>query len=184
MAGVLVTTNVPKEHESFSARVFVFFMAIVMAILTFFRTLSDRVVTKQQLPAPPQIEGNTAAREEEAELLNSVLKKLTELEEKIGALQAKPNEMPSEKEELLNAAVCRVDALEAELIATKKVKKLNYPIYHVQTKLEPPQTCCLKNGFLFWERQALYEALMRQEELLAYIDRQEFAQSQVGSFEC
>ncbi|CAG7898964.1 hypothetical protein BRARA_H01817 [Brassica rapa] len=145
--GALVTPNVPKEHESISARVLVFFMAIVMAILAFFRTLSNRAVTKQ-LPPPtrqPQIEGNTAAKEEEAELLNSVLKKLTELEEKIGALQSKPNEMPYEKEELLNAAVCRVDALEAELIATKK---------------------------------ALYEALMRQEELLAYIDRQEFAQSQ------
>lgn len=128
MAGVLVTPNEPKDHENFSARVFVFIMAIVMAILTFFRTLSDRVVTKQQLPPPPpQIEGNTAAREEEAELLNSVLKKLTELEEKIGALQSKPNEMPSEKEELLNAAVCRVDALEAELIATKKVKKNELP---------------------------------------------------------
>lgn len=37
------------------------------------------------------------------------------------ALKAKPSEMPYEKEELLNAAVCRVDALEAELIATKKV---------------------------------------------------------------
>lgn len=129
-AGVLVTPNVPKENESFSARVLVFFMAIVMAILAFFRTVSNRVVTKQLPPPPPQIEGNAAAREEEAELLNSVLKKLTELEEKIGALQSKPNEMPYEKEELLNAAVCRVDALEAELIATKKVN-LNTP--YVQT---------------------------------------------------
>ncbi|KAG0495469.1 hypothetical protein HPP92_000160 [Vanilla planifolia] len=52
--------------------------------------------------------------------------------------------MPYDKEELLNAAVCRVDALEAELISTKK---------------------------------ALYESLMRQEELLAYIDRYEDAMS-------
>lgn len=58
----------------------------------------------------------------EADLLSSVLKKLAELEEKVDTLQAKPSEMPSEKEELLNAAVCRVDALEAELIATKKVQ--------------------------------------------------------------
>lgn len=57
----------------------------------------------------------------EADLLSSVLKKLSELEEKVDTLQAKPSEMPYEKEELLNAAVCRVDALEAELIATKKV---------------------------------------------------------------
>ncbi|CAI0437963.1 unnamed protein product [Linum tenue] len=78
----------------------------------------------------------------DADLLPSVLKRLGELEEKVDTLQAKPSEMPYEKEELLNAAVCRVDALEAELIATKK---------------------------------ALHEALMRQEELLAYIDSQEEA---------
>ncbi|XP_062010590.1 sodium/pyruvate cotransporter BASS2, chloroplastic-like [Rosa rugosa] len=36
--------------------------------------------------------------------------------------------MPYEKEELLNAAVCCVDALEAELIATKKMLKLSAPI--------------------------------------------------------
>jgi len=38
--------------------------------------------------------------------------------------------MPYEKEELLNAAVCRVDALEAELIATKKVWSLFWPEFH------------------------------------------------------
>nr|GMC75836.1 Sec14p-like phosphatidylinositol transfer family protein [Ipomoea batatas] len=54
--------------------------------------------------------------------------------------------MPNEKEELLMGAVCRVEALEAELISTKK---------------------------------ALYEALMRQEELLAFIDRQEAAKQRV-----
>ncbi|KFK30497.1 hypothetical protein AALP_AA7G269400 [Arabis alpina] len=141
-----MSANVPKDQESFSARVLVIVMAFVMAILTFFRTVSYRVMSKQ-LPPPtrqPQIEGNAAATEE-ADLLNSVLKKLTVLEEKMGALQSKPSEMPYEKVELLNAAVCRVDALEAELIATKK---------------------------------ALFEALMRQEELLAYIDRQEEAQYQ------
>ncbi|XP_074558046.1 phosphatidylinositol/phosphatidylcholine transfer protein SFH8-like [Curcuma longa] len=78
----------------------------------------------------------------EADLLSCLKRKLGELEEKANALQAKPSEMPSEKDELLNASVCRVDALEAELIATKK---------------------------------ALHEALMRQDELLAYIDSQEEA---------
>ncbi|RWW32450.1 hypothetical protein GW17_00002873 [Ensete ventricosum] len=82
----------------------------------------------------------------EADLLSCLLRRLGELEEKVNVLQAKPSEMPSEKDELLNAAVCRVDALEAELIVTKK---------------------------------ALYEALMRQDELLAYIDRQEEAKMRV-----
>lgn len=59
----------------------------------------------------------------EAEL-SSVLGRLRDLEETMVSLQAKPSEMPSEKEELLNAAVRRVDALEAELIATKKVSLL------------------------------------------------------------
>ncbi|KAJ8460453.1 hypothetical protein OPV22_033379 [Ensete ventricosum] len=85
----------------------------------------------------------------EVDLLSSVLKRLGELEEKVDELQAKPSKMPYEKEELLHAAVRRVDALEAELIATKK---------------------------------ALYEALIRQEELLAYIDQQRQTKFQKKKF--
>ncbi|TXG52185.1 hypothetical protein EZV62_021354 [Acer yangbiense] len=84
----------------------------------------------------------------EADLLSSVLQNLYELEEKVGMLQGKPYQMPFEKEELLNAAVYRVDALEAELIATKT---------------------------------ALYEALIKQEELLAYLDNQEERKFRVTS---
>ncbi|KAF0926523.1 hypothetical protein E2562_026013 [Oryza meyeriana var. granulata] len=76
----------------------------------------------------------------EKDVLSSMIRRLGELEEKVQVLETKPSEMPFEKEELLNAAVRRVDALEAELISTKK---------------------------------ALYEALMRQDELLAYIDKQD-----------
>lgn len=57
----------------------------------------------------------------ERDVYTLVLKRLGELEEKISMLESKPCEMPSEKEELLHAAVRRVDALEAELIVTKKV---------------------------------------------------------------
>ncbi|KAJ6797118.1 phosphatidylinositol/phosphatidylcholine transfer protein SFH6-like isoform X2 [Iris pallida] len=96
--------------------------------------ISRSSTCEEDFPAPPPAPGFT-----EADLLSSVLKRLGELEEKIDVLQAKPSEMPSEKEELLTAAVRRVDAVEAELITTKK---------------------------------ALHEALIRQEELLEYIDRQ------------
>lgn len=61
------------------------------------------------------------ALQSRADLLSSVIERLGELEEKVGTLQAKPSKMPYEKEELLNSAVCRVEALEAELIAAKKV---------------------------------------------------------------
>uniref|UniRef100_A0ACD5V897 Uncharacterized protein n=1 Tax=Avena sativa TaxID=4498 RepID=A0ACD5V897_AVESA len=81
----------------------------------------------------------------ESDLFPLVLQRLAELEEKVQTLQEKPSEMPCEKEELLNAAVRRVDALEAELIVTKK---------------------------------ALHEALIRQEELLAYVDRKTIAKAQ------
>lgn len=76
--------------------------------------------------------------------LSTLVPKFCELEGKVNMLLAKSCVMPNEKEELLNAAVCRVDALEAELISTKK---------------------------------ALHEALIRQEELLAYVDSQEVARS-------
>ncbi|KAL8120562.1 hypothetical protein AgCh_017658 [Apium graveolens] len=44
----------------------------------------------------------------------------SELEERMDTISAKSSEMPYEKAELLNVIVCRVDAVEAELIATKK----------------------------------------------------------------
>ncbi|CAL4951649.1 unnamed protein product [Urochloa decumbens] len=47
-------------------------------------------------------------------------KRLADLEEKIIALLTKPATMPADKEEMLQAAVSRVSALEEELAATKK----------------------------------------------------------------
>ncbi|KAJ4782533.1 hypothetical protein LUZ62_066790 [Rhynchospora pubera] len=85
----------------------------------------------------------------ESDLMSIVIKRMAELEGKIETLMTKPTEMPAEKEELLNSAVKRVDALEAELIVTKK---------------------------------ALYDALMKQEELLAYIDRHEYAKLKKKKF--
>ena len=53
-------------------------------------------------------------------------KRLAELEEKIIALITKPATMPTDKEEMLQAAVSRVSALEEELAATKKVSSSTY----------------------------------------------------------
>lgn len=136
----------------------------------------------------------------EAELLSSVIKRLGELEEKVDTLQAKPSEMPYEKEELLNAAVYRVDALEAELIATKKVAYI-FTLFlwgfydngclaekfmkYQMTLHKYGEYLCLNISFhvTTWNlcfEQALYEALMKQEELLAYIDSQEDAKYRVS----
>ncbi|CAJ2643040.1 unnamed protein product [Trifolium pratense] len=109
-------------------------VAVVFAFFAFVRSIAFRVTkgVKSEELATSFTKTNPSS--------SSTLTRLGELEKKVETLQNKLNVMPREKEELLNAAVCRVDALEAELIATKK---------------------------------ALYEALMRQEELLAYVDYQQ-----------
>ncbi|KAJ4716562.1 Phosphatidylinositol/phosphatidylcholine transfer protein [Melia azedarach] len=164
--GTLPQPSTLKNPEGMHARIWVAIVAFFMTLLTLFRTVAYRVT--KRLPDTssnciqniPEVAADANEKEEfrppspsptftEADLLSTVLKRLGELEEKVDTLQAKPSEMPYEKEELLHAAVCRVDALEAELIATKK---------------------------------ALHEALMRQEELLAYIDSQEEAKFRKKKF--
>lgn len=51
----------------------------------------------------------------------NLMKRMSELEEKVIHLSQKPVSMPPEKEEILNAALARVDSLEEQLSATKKV---------------------------------------------------------------
>ncbi|XP_021731549.1 phosphatidylinositol/phosphatidylcholine transfer protein SFH6-like [Chenopodium quinoa] len=161
----LPLADAKKTPKGIRDRVMMVIVAFFMTLLTIFRSLAGRVTKKLPDASPidelsiKDVTLDTVPQESrppspppaftETDLMSNVLKRLGELEEKVGTLQSKPSEMPYEKEELLNAAVCRVDALEAELIATKK---------------------------------ALHEALMRQEELLAYIDRQEAAKYQKKKF--
>ncbi|XAR59571.1 hypothetical protein NMG60_11015453 [Bertholletia excelsa] len=158
--GILPLPGTQKAPEGFWARILAVFLAFFMTLLTFFQSAACLVTKKlpytssahlthelpiDDLPKEDFWPSSPTLPFIETELLSSVLKRLGDLEEKVDTLQAKPSEMPYEKDELLNAAVCRVDALEAELIATKK---------------------------------ALHEALMRQEEQLAYIDHQKAAKFQ------
>ncbi|XP_047938381.1 phosphatidylinositol/phosphatidylcholine transfer protein SFH8-like isoform X1 [Salvia hispanica] len=128
--------NSQKVPEGVRARLVATLMAFFMTLFMFFRSISSRVTKKLPDASPneqptQEFSFDAIAKEEfrppsptpsftEAELLSTVVKRLGELEEKVITLEAKPSEMPYEKEELLNAAVYRVDALEAELIATKK----------------------------------------------------------------
>ncbi|XP_075104616.1 phosphatidylinositol/phosphatidylcholine transfer protein SFH8 isoform X3 [Nicotiana tabacum] len=159
--GMLPPADSQKPAGGLSTRILGLLLAFFTTVMMFFRSVLCRVTKKLPDPSNGQAQAvqeftsDAISKEEfrppspipaftEAQLLSVVLKKLGELEGKVNTLQEKPSEMPYEKEELLNAAVCRVDALEAELIATKK---------------------------------ALHEALMRQEELLAYIAGQEAAKA-------
>ncbi|KAL3843436.1 hypothetical protein ACJIZ3_000839 [Penstemon smallii] len=159
------SSNSQKAPEAFRARFLAAIMRLFMTLFLFFRAISSRATKNLHDASKPgqttqEFALDSIPNEEfrppsptpsflEAQLLSSVIKRLGELEDKVNTLQAKPSEMPYEKEELLNAAVYRVDALEAELIATKK---------------------------------ALHEALMKQEELLAYIDSQEDAKYRKKKF--
>ncbi|KAF4350114.1 hypothetical protein F8388_001292 [Cannabis sativa] len=156
--GPPTVSSVEETTKGFFAHYWAVLLAIFVTLITLIQSVTCRVTNKFHYSfsvsgnnvsemtaesAPVEFQPPSPAPGfPKADLLSSALIKLGELEEKVSMLQAKPFEMPCEKEELLNAAVYRVDALEAELIATKK---------------------------------ALHEALMKQDELLEYIDGREQA---------
>ncbi|XP_071715932.1 phosphatidylinositol/phosphatidylcholine transfer protein SFH8-like isoform X2 [Rutidosis leptorrhynchoides] len=166
--GTVDEPTAPKGLEKLHAKIWFTLVAFFMTFFSLFNSAMNRV-TKKLHDSPSENAKNAeefsfdASTNEdfrppslttslkEAEVFESVLKRLGDLEDKVDTLNTRPSKMPCEKEELLNAAVCRVDALEAELIATKK---------------------------------ALHEALMRQEELLAYIDGQEEKKFRKKKFSC
>ena len=143
-------SDAKKPPAGVSAQALTLLMAFIMTLFTLLQSSASFVAKKLQGKTQsdhqnPPFSLDSALKEEfrppspapgftEADLLSSVLKRLGELEEKVDELQAKPSEMPSEKEELLNAAVRRVDALEAELITTKKVN-----FYPCRPLTPPPQ---------------------------------------------
>ncbi|XP_062232043.1 phosphatidylinositol/phosphatidylcholine transfer protein SFH8-like isoform X1 [Phragmites australis] len=156
-AGSLSLRNLPVTFEGLRAQIITWLTVLIMSLFAMLcsvpskmaRRISNQSIKhddyyveypqeqeyKEEFRPPSPAPSYT-----EKDVLSSMLRRLGELEDKVQVLETKPSEMPFEKEELLNAAVRRVDALEAELISTKK---------------------------------ALYDALMRQDELLAYIDKQE-----------
>lgn len=93
----------------------------------------DTTVKQQQPPAPIPAVPTVSMAE-----FSAVTKRLGELEDKMRVLSSKPAEIPFEKEQMLNAAASRVDKLETELEATKKVRLvvlLNLFIYCISGPL-------------------------------------------------
>ncbi|KAK8939954.1 hypothetical protein KSP40_PGU016696 [Platanthera guangdongensis] len=152
--GLAETKKSPSPAES-RAHILAYVATFAITLLTVLRAVTGPMTKKLQQGSDEALSTVSASKElssahgfTDPEFLSIVLKRLSELENNLFSLQSKPSEMPFDKEELLVASVRRVDALEAELIATKK---------------------------------AFYESLMRQEELLAYIDRQEEVKFRVSS---
>lgn len=79
-----------------------------------------------------------------------MMKRMNELEEKMSIVCQKPPTMAPEKEEMLNNAITRIDALEQELQEAKKVASfssvfsfltLRMPFHHI-LKFIAPASCC------------------------------------------
>ncbi|CAN6359303.1 unnamed protein product [Urochloa humidicola] len=156
-SGSLSLRNLPVTFEGLRAQIVTWLTVLIMTLFAMLCSIPSKMAKRMSnqsvkhddyhIEYPQEQEykeefrpPSPAPSYTEKDVLSSMLRRLGELEDKVQVLETKPSEMPSEKEELLNAAVRRVDALEAELISTKK---------------------------------ALYDALMRQDELLAYIDKQD-----------
>ncbi|KAJ6288389.1 hypothetical protein OIU76_024387 [Salix suchowensis] len=104
-------------------------MALVTGIVTMIKVTRNvpRKLTDATIYSKPDYcdDISVNGQEQQSQAISSadymtVLKRMAELEDKVSVLSAKPVSMPPEKEEMLNAAISRVDALEQELMATKK----------------------------------------------------------------
>lgn len=130
-----------KIHEKVNSQIFTGVMAFVMGIVTMVRM--TRNMPKKLTDANfysnfgGEYKGQGSNNDQmtnpaiSAQEFMTVMKRMAELEEKMVNMNNITVFMPPEKEELLNAAITRADALEQELLATKKVNKLTcfYPNY-------------------------------------------------------
>ncbi|KAM5546630.1 phosphatidylinositol/phosphatidylcholine transfer protein SFH12-like [Rosa sericea] len=115
--------DAPKLYDGFGSQICAAIMAFLMGIVTMVKLtrnmpkrLTDSTFYSSTVYGDDAAFKNQPSRStiSSTELM-SVIKRMAELEERV-----KPPSRPSEKEKLLNAAMGRVDALEHELMATKK----------------------------------------------------------------
>ncbi|KAE8707106.1 Phosphatidylinositol/phosphatidylcholine transfer protein SFH6 [Hibiscus syriacus] len=120
-----------QDPDGFSSPLFTGVMTFFMGIATMMKV--SRTMSKKVTDANMASSAETEFRNQEPSAANlpppasispaemmTVMKRISELEERITDMNAKPTTMPPEKEELLNTAVNRADLLEQELVATKK----------------------------------------------------------------
>ncbi|KAK8993053.1 hypothetical protein V6N11_049109 [Hibiscus sabdariffa] len=114
-----------KNPDVLSSPLFNGVMTFVMGVATMVKVTRNMPI-KPALPAP-----ETTVKIEEIPAqapqpcitpneLESVMKRMAELEARLVAINMQSTTMPPEKEEMLNSALSRADALEQELMATKK----------------------------------------------------------------
>ncbi|KAL6221684.1 hypothetical protein ACLB2K_005080 [Fragaria x ananassa] len=121
-----------KPADGFSARFLGAIMAFILSIVAIFRLLTSNVPRKlanstfyssavchDDTMLKSRASSKSANAISEADF-QSIITRIADLEERAIVLSTKPVTMPPEKEDLLSAALSRVDALERELMATTK----------------------------------------------------------------
>ena len=121
-----------KIHERVNSQIFTGVMAFVMGIVTMVRmtrNMPKKLTDANFYSNSVVYSGSDYKSENNSDIMTNptisaqefmtVMKRMAELEDKMGNLNY-TSCMPPEKEEMLNAAISRADALEQELMATKK----------------------------------------------------------------
>ncbi|KAJ4967325.1 hypothetical protein NE237_019174 [Protea cynaroides] len=123
-----------KGPDGFKGQIFTGLMAVVMGVVTMIRVsrnmpkkLTDATLYSNSVKCDDTTTYKSRMHHQPlpapaisiAEYMN-VMKRMSELEERVNVLSSKSAPMPAEKEEMLNAAVSRVDVLEQELMGTKQ----------------------------------------------------------------
>lgn len=126
--------NACKSADGFSNQIFTGVLTFVMGVVTMVRMtrnmpkrLTDSNLYSSSMHGiddmiktrPPVYESPEAAVSRADYLI--MMKRMNELEEKLSIVCQKPPTMAPEKEEMLNNALTRIDALEQELQEAKKV---------------------------------------------------------------
>ncbi|GFY95861.1 Sec14p-like phosphatidylinositol transfer family protein [Actinidia rufa] len=129
--GILYLPRLQMSPQGLCVQIWAALLAFLATLFNLFASLVYQVNNKHSdlvSDSAKKIPNTTLepAPMEELPLPNSVLRRLGELERKVDILETKSIGMFSEKDELLNAAVCRVDALEVALNATEKVRFSHY----------------------------------------------------------
>ncbi|KAJ3692509.1 hypothetical protein LUZ60_012859 [Juncus effusus] len=115
-------------QDTFNRPIFGGVMALVMGVMTMLRAsrnMPKKAGTAHVYSAGATVMKGLAKTQTMGPVVSSIeyqaaIKRIMELEEKVVALSTKSIEFPSEKEELLKAAMSRVNHLEDELTSTKK----------------------------------------------------------------
>lgn len=113
----------PSERKGGEGYLFGGVMSLVMGLMTVVRLTKNmpRKLTEAAIYGGAAEKGETAMVSSQEYM--SMVKKMAELEEKCRTLDNQPAPFSAEKEQILNAALTRVDQLEFQLSETKKVNQ-------------------------------------------------------------